>query len=81
MSLFSVCFVFSADMWRFTVALLALAALAFASDVLELTDNDFANRIIEHDMALVEFFAPCCGSRVVVDEVTSGSFNDCFASF
>uniref|UniRef100_A0A8C4QKT0 protein disulfide-isomerase n=1 Tax=Eptatretus burgeri TaxID=7764 RepID=A0A8C4QKT0_EPTBU len=48
-------------MWRFTVALLALAALASASDVLEFTDNDFANRIIEHDMALVEFFAPWCG--------------------
>uniref|UniRef100_UPI00358F7B72 protein disulfide-isomerase A3 n=1 Tax=Myxine glutinosa TaxID=7769 RepID=UPI00358F7B72 len=48
-------------MWGLMVALLGLAALASASDVLELTDADFANRIIEHDMALVEFFAPWCG--------------------
>ncbi|XP_065836430.1 protein disulfide-isomerase A3-like [Oscarella lobularis] len=41
--------------------LLCLACLARASDVLELTDSDFATRVAEHDIILVEFFAPWCG--------------------
>ncbi|MBN3308912.1 PDIA3 isomerase, partial [Amia calva] len=38
-----------------------LAGAARASDVLEFTDDDFDSRIVEHDMILVEFFAPWCG--------------------
>ena len=38
--------------------LAALAALSGASDVLEYTDDDFDGRIGDHDLALVEFFAP-----------------------
>uniref|UniRef100_A0AAY4AZC4 Protein disulfide-isomerase n=1 Tax=Denticeps clupeoides TaxID=299321 RepID=A0AAY4AZC4_9TELE len=33
----------------------------FASDVLEFTDDDFDSRIGDHDLILVEFFAPWCG--------------------
>jgi protein disulfide isomerase family A protein 3 len=36
-------------------------ALATASDVLEFTDKDFDERIKDHDVILVEFFAPWCG--------------------
>ncbi|KAK7880688.1 hypothetical protein WMY93_032686 [Mugilogobius chulae] len=46
------------------VALLCLAALgglSSASDVLEFTDDDFDSRIGDHDLILVEFFAPWCG--------------------
>uniref|UniRef100_S4RTG1 Protein disulfide-isomerase n=2 Tax=Petromyzon marinus TaxID=7757 RepID=S4RTG1_PETMA len=43
------------------VALLALLATASASDVLDLTDADFASKVAGHDMVLVEFFAPWCG--------------------
>ncbi|KAJ8412976.1 hypothetical protein AAFF_G00105580 [Aldrovandia affinis] len=38
-----------------------LAGAAWASDVLEFTDDDFDSRIGDHDMILVEFFAPWCG--------------------
>uniref|UniRef100_A0AAY4AZC0 Protein disulfide-isomerase n=1 Tax=Denticeps clupeoides TaxID=299321 RepID=A0AAY4AZC0_9TELE len=38
-----------------------LAAAAQASDVLEFTDDDFDSRIGDHDLILVEFFAPWCG--------------------
>lgn len=44
--------------------LLVLASLAWcsqASDVLELTDDDFDSRIGNLDMVLIEFFAPWCG--------------------
>ncbi|XP_012697964.1 protein disulfide-isomerase A3 [Clupea harengus] len=41
------------------VAFLAIAAQA--SDVLDFTDDDFDSRIGNHDMILVEFFAPWCG--------------------
>ncbi|XP_020780594.1 protein disulfide-isomerase A3 [Boleophthalmus pectinirostris] len=41
--------------------LAALAALSSASDVLEFTDDDFDSRIGDHDLILVEFFAPWCG--------------------
>ncbi|XP_051896260.1 protein disulfide-isomerase A3 [Pristis pectinata] len=34
---------------------------ALASDVIELTDDDFEDQIDDHDLALVEFFAPWCG--------------------
>jgi len=36
-------------------------ALAAASDVLEFTDADFKDKVAEHDIILVEFFAPWCG--------------------
>ncbi|CAL8375062.1 unnamed protein product [Arctogadus glacialis] len=47
--------------------MLRLLVLAFfagctqASDVLEFTDDDFESRIGNHDMILIEFFAPWCG--------------------
>lgn len=41
-----------------TVLLFALLSLASASDVLEFDDSDFAGKIAEHDVILVEFFAP-----------------------
>jgi protein disulfide isomerase family A protein 3 len=37
------------------------AVIVCASDVLEFTDNDFADKIKEHSVVLVEFFAPWCG--------------------
>ncbi|CAG01048.1 unnamed protein product, partial [Tetraodon nigroviridis] len=46
------------------LALMLLAALAGftqASDVLEFTDNDFESKIGDHEIILVEFFAPWCG--------------------
>lgn len=39
----------------------ALAGAAWASDVLDLTDDDFESKIGDHDLMLVEFFAPWCG--------------------
>ncbi|XP_054633282.1 protein disulfide-isomerase A3 [Dunckerocampus dactyliophorus] len=41
--------------------LAALAGFARASDVLEYTDDDFESKIGDHELALVEFFAPWCG--------------------
>ncbi|XP_003967256.1 protein disulfide-isomerase A3 [Takifugu rubripes] len=45
--------------------LMLLAALTgftqAASDVLEFTDNDFESKIGDHEIILVEFFAPWCG--------------------
>ncbi len=38
--------------------ILAVIALASASDVLDLGDDDFESRVGEHDLMLVEFFAP-----------------------
>uniref|UniRef100_A0A8C7XAY2 Protein disulfide-isomerase n=1 Tax=Oryzias sinensis TaxID=183150 RepID=A0A8C7XAY2_9TELE len=43
------------------IFLAALAGFTRASDVLEYTDDDFESRIGNHDLALVEFFAPWCG--------------------
>lgn len=40
------------------IFLAALAALSRASDVLDYTDDDFESRIGDHDLILVEFFAP-----------------------
>ncbi|XP_067934993.1 protein disulfide-isomerase A3-like [Watersipora subatra] len=45
---------------RFLIAL-SLFAVAFASDVLELSDSDFASQLADKEIALVEFFAPWCG--------------------
>uniref|UniRef100_A0A8C4THV5 Protein disulfide-isomerase n=1 Tax=Erpetoichthys calabaricus TaxID=27687 RepID=A0A8C4THV5_ERPCA len=47
-------------MFRFILFAL-LAGAVQASDVLEYTDDDFESRVGEHDMILVEFFAPWCG--------------------
>ncbi|XP_036399480.1 protein disulfide-isomerase A3 [Megalops cyprinoides] len=41
--------------------LAVLAGAARASDVLEFTDDDFDSKIGDHEMILVEFFAPWCG--------------------
>ncbi|XP_076877596.1 protein disulfide-isomerase A3 [Brachyhypopomus gauderio] len=43
------------------VFLAFLAGAARASDVLEFTDDDFDSKIGDHDLILVEFFAPWCG--------------------
>ena len=40
------------------LAFLCVLSLSCASDVLEFTDADFANKIVDHDIILVEFFAP-----------------------
>ncbi|KAG2470784.1 PDIA3 isomerase, partial [Polypterus senegalus] len=47
-------------MFRFVLFAL-LAGAVQASDVLEYTDDDFESRVGEHDLVLVEFFAPWCG--------------------
>lgn len=44
-----------------TFAVFALLSLASASDVLDFDDSNFNNKIGDHDVALVEFFAPWCG--------------------
>lgn len=36
----------------------ALAAVAFASDVIELTDSNFDEKINSEEVILVEFYAP-----------------------
>jgi len=41
--------------------LIALVGLAYCSDVIELTDANFDQNLKEHDVVLVEFFAPWCG--------------------
>lgn len=38
--------------------LLSLVVVAFASDVMDLSDSDFASSIANKDIVLVEFFAP-----------------------
>jgi protein disulfide isomerase family A protein 3 len=42
-------------------AVIFLAAASLASDVLEFHDSDFADKAKEHDIILVEFYAPWCG--------------------
>lgn len=46
---------------RLSTTLPALAALAsvLASDVLDLTKATFSGEVMNEDLALVEFFAPC----------------------
>lgn len=40
------------------IFLAALAGFSTASDVLEYTDDDFESKIGDHELILVEFFAP-----------------------
>lgn len=40
------------------IFLVALAGFSTASDVLEYTDDDFESKIGDHELILVEFFAP-----------------------
>lgn len=44
-------------MWRL-IFLAALAGLTQASDVIDYTDDDFESKIGDHELILVEFFAP-----------------------
>ncbi|XP_055517037.1 protein disulfide-isomerase A3 [Leucoraja erinacea] len=48
-------------MIRLLLLVCSIAGAALASDVVELTDDDFEDQIDDHDLALVEFFAPWCG--------------------
>ncbi|XP_070543063.1 protein disulfide-isomerase A3-like [Ptychodera flava] len=48
-------------MIKFLPLLLVFGGAFSASDVIELTDDDFEDRVAEHDIMLVEFFAPWCG--------------------
>ncbi|CAF0794506.1 unnamed protein product [Brachionus calyciflorus] len=41
--------------------LLSIICLAYANDVLEFTDSNFDSNILQHDVALVKFYAPWCG--------------------
>lgn len=40
------------------IFLAALAGYSAASDVLDYTDDDFESKIGDHELILVEFFAP-----------------------
>lgn len=40
-------------------ALSALVSVLAASDVLDLTKSSFKGEVMNEDLALVEFFAPC----------------------
>lgn len=42
----------------YALCFFALLSLASGSDVLEFTDADFASKVADHDLILVEFFAP-----------------------
>lgn len=44
-------------MWRL-IFLAALTGLSQASDVIDYTDDDFESKIGDHELILVEFFAP-----------------------
>jgi len=46
---------------KLLASVLALAALCAASDVLDLTTDNFDSTLKDVDIALVEFFAPWCG--------------------
>jgi protein disulfide isomerase family A protein 3 len=48
-------------MYKYFAAFISFFVLASASDVLEFTDANFQEKVAEHDVILVEFFAPWCG--------------------
>ena len=45
----------------------ALLSAVLASDVLEYKDSDFESKIQNHDVALVEFYAPWCGTSILTN--------------
>lgn len=49
---------FQIKMYKYFAAFISLFVLAGASDVLEFTDANFQEKVAEHDVILVEFFAP-----------------------
>lgn len=49
-------------MTKFAIIFLScLAATALAGDVIQLGDDNFADELAKHDLALVKFYAPWCG--------------------
>ena len=45
-------------MWRFCISVIFFSVAVFASDVIELTDADFDDKVKDQDIMLIEFFAP-----------------------
>ena len=41
--------------------MILISHISLGSPVIELTDKDFNERLAEHELMLVEFFAPWCG--------------------
>jgi len=48
-------------MFKYILVTLVFSSLAFAGDVIELTDSTFETKIRDYDIALVKFYAPWCG--------------------
>jgi len=48
-------------MYKNFAAFIVFIAVVSASDVLEFTDANFADKAAEHDITLIEFYAPWCG--------------------
>lgn len=48
----------SATLLSLVVLLVFATGVTFASDVIDLKDTNFKNKVADHDIMLVEFFAP-----------------------